>query len=137
MTTMFDPVGRVALSAVATVAVSATALAAPVLSAQSAAAAPVAMAAAVTAQSNTTSPRFALPRPTGPLAIGREVLHLVDRARPDPWVPTNPRELMVSMYYPALARPGRTAPYLTTAEARLFVEDRELSGVVRPEKLAN
>ena len=82
------------------------------------------------------SPRFALPRPSGPYAVGRDVLHLVDRARRDPWVPERPRELMVSMHYPASARPGRAAPYLSTTEARLFLEDRALTGVVEPAALS-
>lgn len=48
--------------------------------------------------------RIELPRPTGPYGVGREILHLVDRDRPDPWVPSaGPRQLMVSMYYPAHA----------------------------------
>lgn len=31
--------------------------------------------------------RLTLPAPTGPYAVGRDTLHLVDHARPDPWVP--------------------------------------------------
>jgi predicted dienelactone hydrolase len=81
--------------------------------------------------------RFSLPRPTGSYAVGRETLHLVDRDRPDPWVPANPRELMVSMYYPALDRTGSPAQYLTTTEARLILEDRHVSDVISPEELAH
>lgn len=56
---------------------------------------------------------FALPRPTGPhQAIGTAELHLVDRGRPDPWVPGRVRELMVSVWYPAARPEGRAAPYL-------------------------
>lgn len=41
--------------------------------------------------------------PTGPYPIGTVSLELVDRSRRDPWVSTRPRELMVSIWYPALA----------------------------------
>ncbi|MBB2915331.1 putative dienelactone hydrolase [Streptosporangium becharense] len=46
--------------------------------------------------------RLTLPEPTGPLRIGTVSLHLVDRSRPDPWVPAKTsRELMVQLWYPA------------------------------------
>ncbi|WP_326829010.1 lipase [Streptosporangium sp. NBC_01810] len=46
--------------------------------------------------------RLTLPKPTGPLQIGTVSLHLVDPARPDPWVPAkSSRELMVQLWYPA------------------------------------
>src|SRR3954469_24231135 len=58
--------------------------------------------------------RPTLPRPTGHDRIGVVPLHLVDRSRSDPWVPSHPvRELMVSLWYPARrghARP--VAPWL-------------------------
>ncbi|MFF4179072.1 alpha/beta hydrolase family protein [Streptomyces sp. NPDC001750] len=72
-----------------------------------------------------------LPRPTGPYAVGTEVLHLTDRSRTDPWVPeAGPRELMVTMYHPA--RPGGRgpAPYMTTEEARLMLAARGLEDVI-------
>lgn len=79
------------------------ALALPVVGAASASAAPASAPASVTAAS------AQLPRPTGPHPVGRSTLHLVDRDRPDPWVPSaGPRQLMVSMYYPA--RPGTGGP---------------------------
>ena len=115
MTTTF----AIARRAAATVAVAAVALA------------PVPPPAA-----GTPPTTFALPSPSGPYAVGRDVLHLVDRSRRDPWVPAGPREVMVSMYYPASAGPGRPAQYLTPAEARLFLEDRDLDGVVAPEALS-
>ncbi|MFF2625687.1 alpha/beta hydrolase family protein [Kitasatospora griseola] len=66
-----------------------------------------------------------LPRPTGPYAVGREILHLVDRGRPDPWVPSaGPRQLMVSMHYPAERGTGGAAPYMTPAAARLLLDDK-------------
>ncbi|MFJ3308475.1 alpha/beta hydrolase family protein [Streptomyces sp. NPDC086549] len=64
-----------------------------------------------------------LPRPTGPHAVGREILHLVDKHRQDPWVPSaGPRQLMVSMYYPARLGTGGPAPYMTTEAARLMLQ---------------
>ncbi|WP_405583661.1 alpha/beta hydrolase family protein [Streptomyces sp. NBC_01092] len=79
-----------------------------------------------------------LPRPTGPYTVGRSTLHLVDADRPDPWVPSaGPRQLMVSMYYPA--RPGTsgpTAPYMTTEEARHLLELRAPDATVPPETIS-
>jgi dienelactone hydrolase len=75
-----------------------------------------------------------LPNPTGPLAVGRTTLHLVDHTRQDPWVPeAGARELMISLYYPA--RPGRgdPAPYTSTEEARLLLQAQGLDGVVPAE----
>ncbi|MFJ6102676.1 alpha/beta hydrolase family protein [Streptomyces sp. NPDC092359] len=62
-----------------------------------------------------------LPAPTGHRPVGAVDLHLVDRTRPDPFVPSKPfRELMVSVRYPA--EPGRAgafpvAPWLGPAAA--------------------
>ncbi|WFB05989.1 alpha/beta hydrolase [Streptomyces sp. LX-29] len=81
--------------------------------------------------------RLQLPRPTGPYAVGRDTLHLVDRDRRDPWVPTaGSRELMVGMFYPALPRGGRPARYATVEEARLLLEAYGLDGVFPPETLS-
>ncbi|MFE9422623.1 alpha/beta hydrolase family protein [Kitasatospora sp. NPDC006697] len=67
--------------------------------------------------------RIDLPRPTGPNAVGRQLLHLVDQDRPDPWVPSaGPRQLMVSMYYPAVPGTGGPAPYTTPEAARLMLD---------------
>ncbi|MCX4744031.1 alpha/beta hydrolase [Kitasatospora sp. NBC_01287] len=79
-----------------------------------------------------------LPRPTGPHAVGVNTLHLVDQDRPDPWVPSaGPRQLMVSMYYPAHAGTGRPAPYMTTEEARLFLNMEGLDGAFPAQALAD
>ncbi|MFE9451816.1 alpha/beta hydrolase family protein [Streptomyces sp. NPDC006739] len=78
----------------------------------------------------------ALPRPTGRYAVGRNMLHLVDDSRQDPWVPAaGPRQLMVSMYYPARPGSGTPAPYMTTDEARLFLQDRVPGSGIPPEAL--
>ncbi|MFE4514849.1 alpha/beta hydrolase family protein [Kitasatospora sp. NPDC056783] len=103
----------------------------PIAGASSALAAPAPVIAGTTAAPSSAAPvaeasaaRPDLPRPTGPHAVGRGTLHLVDGDRPDPWVPSaGARQLMVSMYYPA--RPGTggpAAPYLTTQEARLLLD---------------
>ncbi|MGI5376008.1 alpha/beta hydrolase family protein [Streptomyces sp. CA-251387] len=99
-------------------------------SAPSAASAPSAPSAAVSAQ---------LPRPTGPHAVGRTTLHLVDTDRPDPWVPSaGARQLMVSLYYPARSAGtgGPTAPYMTLEEARHLLELRAPDVTVPPEALS-
>ncbi|MEV5969556.1 alpha/beta hydrolase [Streptomyces sp. NPDC051921] len=67
---------------------------------------------------------LALPAPTGKSGVGTSVLHLVDRSRPDPWVPeADGRELMVTLHYPAARRTaGPSAPYATREEARRVLE---------------
>lgn len=96
-------------------------------------AAPAAFATSAGA-ADTDAISLRLPRPTGPYAIGRDTLHMVDRGRPDPWVPeAGARELMVDLYYPARPGTGRPAPYTTTEEARLLLESRKLEGVVPAE----
>lgn len=86
----------------------------------------------------TSAATLELPRPTGPYAVGTEVLHLTDHSRTDPWVPeAGDRELMVSLYYPARpGRPGATAPYMTTGEARLVLANIGLEVPVRPTALS-
>ncbi|MFD7020880.1 alpha/beta hydrolase family protein [Streptomyces sp. NPDC059928] len=76
----------------------------------------------------------ALPSPTGPYAVGRQMLHLVDEHRQDPWVPSaGLRQLMVSMYYPAQPGSGAPAPYMTTDEARLFLQEKAPNRGIPPE----
>jgi predicted dienelactone hydrolase len=83
------------------------------------------------AASPTASTPLELPAPTGRFAVGAGELHLVDRSRPDPWVPTaDGRELMVTVRYPAARRAeGAPAPYTTKEEARLLLE---ATGVTDP-----
>lgn len=77
-----------------------------------------------------------LPPPSGPYAVGRDTLHLVDGSRSDPWVPEDAaRELMVSMYYPAYhPAPNGTgrqrAPYMTRPEAKALLEGQKLADKV-------
>ncbi|MDH6135703.1 dienelactone hydrolase [Kitasatospora sp. MAA4] len=94
------------------IAAAGTAFAAP-------ATAPAVSSPAITAPAQ----QLQLPRPTGQYAVGTDDLHLVDRQRQDPWVPSaGPRQLMVSMYYPAVHGTGRPAPYMTTAAAQDFID---------------
>ena len=80
--------------------------------------------------SSADADRLTLPRPLGRHAVGRDVLHLVDRGRRDPWAPrARGRELMVSVFYPARRGTGRPARYLTADEARLLVRSHHLNGV--------
>ncbi|MYS78858.1 alpha/beta hydrolase family protein [Embleya scabrispora] len=103
--------------------------------AASAAAAPIAFVPA-SADVPAAAGRTSLPRPTGSFAVGRESLHLVDRARRDPWVPeAGARELMVGVYYPALPGTGTPAPYATVEEARLLLADRGMGDVFPAETL--
>ncbi|MFF2045407.1 alpha/beta hydrolase family protein [Kitasatospora sp. NPDC058170] len=93
-------------------------------------AAPAPGTVAATAPATATPPvptgvHAELPRPKGPYAVGREILHLVDQDRIDPWVPSaGPRQLMLSMYYPAKAGTGGPAPYMTPEAARLMLDGK-------------
>ena len=60
-----------------------------------------------------------LPRPTGPYAVGTRTFHLVDTSRPERFSEnkTEPRELMVQVWYPA-QKPatGKLAPFVADFE---------------------
>lgn len=66
--------------------------------------------------------RLVLPRPTGRERIGTVSLHLVDRSRPDPWVPSEPaREIMVQLWYPAAGvHRQQRAPWVSPGVAELI-----------------
>ena len=65
---------------------------------------------------------LSLPAPTGRHPVGTVSLHLVDRSRRDPWVPSHPlRELMVQLWYPAARTAGLPrAPYIPALSGRLL-----------------
>ncbi|MEY9872060.1 dienelactone hydrolase [Streptacidiphilus sp. MAP12-33] len=65
-----------------------------------------------------------IPAPTGPYQVGTVNLHLVDKTRYDPWVPTYPRrELMVQLWYPATQTSGtQLAPWLQSEAADSFLQ---------------
>ncbi|MFD7324865.1 alpha/beta hydrolase family protein [Streptomyces sp. NPDC059875] len=64
----------------------------------------------------------ALPEPTGKHPVGSATVHLVDEDRADPWVPEERRELMVSLWYPAVKPSHTCAPYMTAQESRTYLE---------------
>ena len=71
-----------------------------------------------------------LPEPTGSCPVGTTSLHLIDTDRPDPWAAgVTARELMVSLWYPAVPSDGRPAPYMTPAESELQLTARGITGV--------
>jgi predicted dienelactone hydrolase len=66
--------------------------------------------------------RLTLLAPTGPHAIGTVQLHLIDHSRRDPWVPSRPRELMISIWYPALSAGNYpSAPWMPQPAGNLFL----------------
>ncbi|WP_018350495.1 alpha/beta fold hydrolase [Longispora albida] len=73
--------------------------------------------------------QFVLPAPTGPHPVGVTDEYLVDSSRPDPWLPETPRELMISVWYPAAGVTGLPqAPWMTGAAAGPFDELVAASG---------
>lgn len=85
--------------------------------------------------SGDTTADLELIAPTGEFAVGVSWQYLVDSDRPDPWVPEEPRELMVSMWYPTTQDGGEVAPYMTPDESRLFLADNDVD--VPPDTLGN
>ncbi|MFD6192748.1 alpha/beta hydrolase family protein [Streptomyces sp. NPDC060275] len=87
--------------------------------------------------SSVSAPALELPRPSGPHPVGRRTLHLVDRQRRDPWVPTaRGRELMVSVFYPGRSSGGAPAAYMTESEAQRLLEAKGLAEAVPAETVA-
>jgi dienelactone hydrolase len=71
-----------------------------------------------------------LPEPTGPCPVGTTSLWLTDTSRPDPWAAgAVARELMVSLWYPAVPPDGRRAQYMTPAESELQLTSRGITGI--------
>ncbi|WP_328392254.1 alpha/beta hydrolase family protein [Nocardia sp. NBC_00416] len=64
-----------------------------------------------------------LPEPTGTEAVGVVDLHLVDASRLDPYSPADPRELMVSIWYPATDVAGvPVRPWLSPGVAQVYAD---------------
>ena len=84
------------------------------------------LVATVPAAASDPVPELSLVAPTGDLPVGVSQLHMVDTGRPDPWVPTEDRELMVAVWYPTAQDTGAVAPYMTPEESRLFLIQSEL-----------
>ncbi|KNB53093.1 alpha/beta hydrolase family protein [Streptomyces caatingaensis] len=71
-----------------------------------------------------------VPAPTGALPVGERTLRLVDSARTDPWKPSaGPRELMVTVRYPARSSAGAKAPYVSAALSQELYGNDKLSTV--------
>lgn len=73
----------------------------------------------------TTPVQLTLPVPTGPHPVGNVALHLIDRSRRDPWVPSHPlRELMISIWYPARDVAGYApVPWLLSSAWSAYLQD--------------
>lgn len=67
---------------------------------------------------NATPLQLTLPAPSG--TVGTISLHLIDHTRQDPWVPGRPRELMISIWYPATNTTRPLTPWLPPAAATTF-----------------
>ncbi len=88
--------------------------------------APAAPGAAVRSRITPTV-QLRFPRPTGPFPVGTTELHLVDAEPDDPYVPGRPRELMISVWYPADPRgpsQRRTSRRCTAQRVRRGRRDR-------------
>ncbi|MGV5038796.1 alpha/beta hydrolase family protein, partial [Streptomyces sp. NRAIS4] len=80
------------------------------------------------------------PAPTGPYAAGEDVIHFTDASRLDPWVPSSgPRQLAVTMFYPAVPGTGAPAPYMTLAEAAGHIQRAKIpaSSGITPQNLSS
>ncbi|MEU5422162.1 alpha/beta hydrolase family protein [Streptomyces sp. NPDC001407] len=70
------------------------------------------------------------PAPTTRQPLGTKTLHLVDTSRTDPWKPAaGHRELMVSLWYPALPSRKTPAPYTSAALSKAMLGSDALAGV--------
>ncbi|WP_152363018.1 alpha/beta hydrolase family protein [Microlunatus speluncae] len=76
---------------------------------------------------------FTLAAPTGPEQIGTFELHLIDTERPDPWADGGgPRELMISLWYPARHDPAAPpTPYLPARVASFYNQTSAELGIVK------
>lgn len=73
--------------------------------------------------------QLTMPATTGPYSVGMVGLHLVDKSRPDPYVPgSKSREVMVSLWYPATSTSGHyQAPWEPSISGAHFLATRGLS----------
>jgi predicted dienelactone hydrolase len=90
---------------------------------------PVHPEALTSGRTDTSGLQLNMPAPTGPYSVGMVGLHLVDKSRTDPYVPgSTPRELMVSLWYPATATSGHyQAPWMPSISGAHFLASRGLS----------
>ncbi|WIY06494.1 esterase [Amycolatopsis mongoliensis] len=89
-----------------------------------------ALTLALTPSSASADPALTLAKPTGDQPVGTTSLYLKDTSRPDPWVPSVPyRELMVSLFYPAVSSQGPKKQFMTEAEAKAVFDEAGVTGV--------
>jgi predicted dienelactone hydrolase len=89
-----------------------------------------ALTLALTPSAASADPALTLAKPTGDRPVGTTSLHLTDTSRPDPWVPSVPhRELMVSLFYPALPSPGPKKQFMSEAEAKAVFDEAGITGI--------
>ncbi len=92
---------------------------------------------AAVAASRPASAPVEVPAPSTGTPIGTRTLHLVDTSRPDPWKPAaGHRELMVSLWYPALPSAGPKAPYVSKELAKKLL-GTEAAATVRTHATLN
>lgn len=92
--------------------------------------APQIPSAAVAAPRPATASPAEVPAPATRAPIGAKTLHLVDTSRPDPWKPAaGHRELMVSLWYPALPSAGPKAPYASKELSKKLLGTEAAAGV--------
>jgi dienelactone hydrolase len=72
--------------------------------------------------------RMTLPGPSGPFPVGTTELHLVDHDRIDPWS-AKPRELMISLAYPAWPSTRPVAHHLTPGVADFYDRNSGQAGI--------
>ncbi|MEV6877150.1 esterase [Amycolatopsis sp. NPDC051128] len=89
-----------------------------------------ALTLALTSPAASADPALTLAKPTGDRPVGTAALYLKDTSRPDPWMPSVPyRELMVSLFYPAVPSPGPKKQFMSEAEAKAVFEEAGITGI--------
>ncbi|MDQ7803599.1 esterase [Amycolatopsis sp. A133] len=88
------------------------------------------LALTLSAPAASAEPALTLAKPTGDRPVGTTALYLKDTSRPDPWVSTVPyRELMVSLFYPAVPAPGPKKQFMSEAEAKAVFDEAGIEGI--------
>ena len=68
----------------------------------------------VSSRANASAEEIVLPMPTGSYRVGRASFHRIDTSRPEPFTedPTDHREVLSQIWYPAESAGGTVAPYV-------------------------
>ncbi|MEU5259476.1 esterase [Amycolatopsis sp. NPDC021455] len=89
-----------------------------------------ALTLALASPAASADPALTLAKPTGDRPVGTTSLYLKDTSRVDPWVPSVPyRELMVSLFYPAVPSPGPKKQFMSEAEAKAVFDEAGIKGI--------